>query len=66
MLMCIKVSVPIMGHLKLIEYYCTRKAHKFLTFGPRTHQLVYYVQLKFSYKEKSDDENLKSFSVLWV
>jgi len=41
-----KVSVFIMGHLRLIEYYCTQKAHKLLTFGPKTHQLVYYGQLK--------------------
>jgi len=39
-------SVPILGHLRLIDYYCTKKARKFLTFGPKTYQLVYYVQLK--------------------
>ena len=36
-----KVSVPIMGHLWMIEYYCTQITHTDLNFGPKIHQLVY-------------------------
>ena len=41
-----KVSVPIMGHLRMIEYYCTQITHRDLNFGPKTHQLVLLTSVK--------------------
>jgi len=48
-----KVNVAIMGHLRLIEYYCTQKAHGYLTSGPKTH-----LSLLCSVKKVTAKQNL--------